>query len=118
MAEISNSRKFAAASRVAGRYAGRSRTVTAARNALSGVLQSFARVFRRLWHEIMGSFFFLFSLVGALAVYREYRKYLLPAPHPRVTPLIAAIAFTVVFSYFCVSSFWRAKGRQKPGEKK
>ncbi len=118
MAGISNSRKFAAASRVAGRYAGRSRTVTAARGALSGVLQSLARVFRRLWHEIMGSFFFLFSLVGALAVYREYRKYSLPTTHPSAAPLIAAITFTVVFFYFCVSSFWRAKGREKPGEKK
>jgi len=118
--ELSTSRKVAAASRVAGRYAGRSRTVRAAREALSGVIHSFARIFRRLWHEIVGFFFFVFALIGVLAIYREYRKYFLQVPHPSATPLIAAIAFTVIFTYFSTSSFLRARGGGKipaPGEK-
>lgn len=115
MSEISTSQKIAAASRVAGRYAGRSRTLRAAREALSGVLHSFARIFRRLWHEIVGFFFFVFSLIGVLAIYREYRKYSLQTPHPSAGPLIAAVAFTVVFVYFSASSFWRAKAGGKAG---
>ena len=108
VAEVSNSRKFAAASRVAGRYAGRSRTISAARNAVSTVLRSLGRVAHRLWHEVMGSVFFVFSLVGGLAVYREYRKYSLQTPHPSASHLIAAGVFTLVFLYFGISSFWRA----------
>ena len=120
MTEISTSRKVAAASRVAGRYAGRSRTVRAAREALSAVVHSFARTLGRLWHEIVGFFFFVFSLIGVLAIYREYRKYSLQAPHPSATPLIAAIAFTVIFAYFSTSSFLRSRRGAKtspPGEK-
>jgi hypothetical protein len=108
VAEVSNSRKFAAAGRVAGRYAGRSRTISAARNAISTVLRSLYRVAHRLWHEVMGSVFIVFSLVGGLAVYREYRKYSLQTPHPSASHLIAAGVFTLVFFYFGISSFWRA----------
>jgi len=113
VAEVSNSRKLAAASRVAGRYAGRSRTVTAALSAVSAVTRSLANVFHRLWHEVMGFFFFVFSLIGALAVYREYRKYSVQIPHPSAGGLIAAGLFTLVFFYFCVSSFWRSRSRNR-----
>ena len=115
MTEISTSRKVAAVSRVAGRYAGRNRTVRATRDALSAVVHSFVRIFRRLWHEIIGFFFFVFALIGALAIYREYRKYSLHVPHPSAGPLVAAVAFTVVFAYFSTSSFWRARAGGKPG---
>ena len=113
VAEVSNSRKLAAASRVAGRYAGRSRTVTAALSAVSAVTRSLANVFHRLWHEVMGFFFFVFSLIGALAAYREYRKYSVQIPHPSAGGLIAAGLFTLVFFYFCVSSFWRSRSRNR-----
>ncbi|PYX93139.1 MAG: hypothetical protein DMG67_05120 [Acidobacteria bacterium] len=113
VAEVSNSRKLAAASRVAGRYAGRSRTVMAALSAVSAVTRSLANVFHRLWHEVMGFFFFVFSLIGALAVYREYRKYSVLTPHPSAGGLIAAGLFTLVFFYFCVSSFWRSRSRNQ-----
>jgi preprotein translocase subunit SecG len=118
VAEVSNSRKFVAASRVAGRYAGKSRTISAARNALSAIARSFGNVLHRLWHEVMGVFFFVFSLVGVLAVYREYRKYSVQIPHPSVAHLIAAGAFALVFFYFSISSFWRARSREKTQGKK
>lgn len=118
VAELSNSRKLAAASRVAGRYAGRSRTVTAALSAVSAITRSFTEIFRRLWHEVMGSFFFFFTLIGALAFYREYRKYSPQAPHTGAAGLIAAGLFTLVFFYFALSSFWRARRREKTGGKK
>ncbi len=113
VAEVSNSRKFMAASRVAGRYAGRSRTLSAARSAVSTVARSVWNAFHRLWHEVMGFVFFVFSLVGSLAAYREYRKYLLQTPHPSAAHWIVAGAFALVFFYFSISSFWRAHAGTK-----
>ena len=89
------------------------RTVMAASSAVSAVTRSLANVFHRLWHEVMGFFFFVFSLIGALAVYREYRKYSVLTPHPSAGGLIAAGLFTLVFFYFCVSSFWRSRSRNQ-----
>jgi hypothetical protein len=111
--EASNSRKFVAASRVAGRYAGRSRTLSAARSAISTVVHSLWKVFHRLWHEVMGFVFFIFALIGALAAYREYRKYALEAPHPSASHWMVAAAFALMFLYFSVSSFWRARAGVK-----
>jgi hypothetical protein len=107
--EVSNSRKFVVASRVAGRYAGRSRTLSAARSAVSTVVRSLWSVFHRLWHEVMGFVFFVFFLVGGLACYREYRKYSLALPHPSPARSIVAGVFALVFFYFSISSFWRAR---------
>ena len=107
--DVSNSRKFVAASRVAGRYAGRSRTLSAARSAVSTVAQSLWNVFHRLWHEVMGFVFFIFSLIGGLATYREYRKYSLEMPHPSPAHWIVAGTFALVFFYFSISSFWRSR---------
>jgi hypothetical protein len=75
-------------------------------------------VLHRLWHEVMGVVFFVFSLVGALAVYREYHKYSVQIPHSSPSHLIAAGVFASVFFYFSVSSFWRAWTREKPRGKK
>jgi hypothetical protein len=118
VAEVSNSRKFIVASRIAGRYAGRSRTLSAARSAVSTVARSLWNAFHRLWHEVMGFMFFVFSLIGGLATYREYRKYSLEMPHPSPAHWIVAGLFALVFFYFSISSFWRARTGTKVKGKK
>jgi len=62
-----------------------------------------------LWLEFTGAFFGLFALSAASAVWKlrgEWR-----APGQGHLHLIFAIVMTVVFGYFCVSSFVRAQRR-------
>jgi hypothetical protein len=57
--------------------------------------------------EITGLFFLLFSLVGAVALTREYPKY--AAGHLGPGKLVLTFVFTLVFAYFGISSFWRVR---------
>lgn len=62
-----------------------------------------------LWLEITGSFFGIFALFAAHAVW-DHRADLHPTAtnHDARAHLLLFIAMTTVFGYFCVSSFVRA----------
>lgn len=109
MAGISTAQKASAIGRVAVRQMGRSRLLRAGWAGLSAGLRSFARVLGRLWLEVTGVFFVAFAVIGSLAFVREYRAWTAGKMGPGRALL--ALAFSVVFAYFGVSSFWRAARR-------
>ena len=92
--------------RVAGQQAGRSRTLNAIKKAVGTTIRSFARAMHALWLEVTGTMFLALALFGGAAVVREYVKY----QGGRTTAGHIAIAslFTLVFTWFGLTSFWRA----------
>jgi hypothetical protein len=73
----------------------------------------FARLSSVLWLEITGSFFGIFALFAASAVWShraDFRSGLrsTPANHDTRLHLLVFLAMAVVFTYFSVSSFVRA----------
>jgi hypothetical protein len=67
---------------------------------------------RTLWLEITGLFFALFAVFFAQNAYRNRASVLHGPAHAQ---FLLFCAITLVFSYFCISSFWKAAraGRQR-----
>ncbi len=82
----------------------RSRTVSAAASAGRVFWGHFSRLARLLWLEVTGLFFVAFAVIGGLAAWHEYSKYKVLSGR-----LAAALCFTVIFAWFGLSSFWRAR---------
>jgi hypothetical protein len=80
------------------------RVAVAGAQALAG---SLGRVLHLLWLEIAGLMFLAFAVVGGLAAHRAYQEY--AAGKVGSGQLVAALCFSVVFAWFGVSSFWRAR---------
>ena len=64
-----------------------------------------------LWLEVMGVFFGIFALFATATVWRLRASWHTPGPDHR--QWLGAVAMLVVFGYFCVSSFIRAKRRER-----
>lgn len=69
----------------------------------------FAKLSGILWLEITGSFFGIFALFAASAVW-THRADIRPTPlnHDARLHLVIFLGMTLVFGYFCISSFVRA----------
>lgn len=61
--------------------------------------------------EVAGVFFGIFALVGLGAIWRLHGAWRTSAPEHQ--HLLGAVAMLVVFGYFCISSFVRARRREK-----
>ena len=70
-------------------------------------LRHFGRVVHLLWLQITGVFFLFFALAGGLACWREYQAWQAGKIGPG--KMVLAACFALVFLWFGVSSFWRAK---------
>jgi hypothetical protein len=106
-------RQGRAALRVAGRKAGENRWARAFYRGGSSFLGSVGHVIHALWLEVTGFLFLVLAVIGAGATIREYHRYLVgTAPRNRV--VLAAI-FTLLFVYFGIESFWRARRKSKRG---
>jgi hypothetical protein len=74
----------------------------------------FVRLSGVLWLEVTGVFFGIFALVAAGAIWKFRGDW-----HSTATngeghqTLLAAVVMLVVFGYFCLSSFMRAKRRER-----
>jgi hypothetical protein len=110
MATLSTARKLSILARVAVQQAGRTRTFGALLKAGRTTAAHFARVLGQLWLEVTGFVFLVLSGIGALACFREYAKY--QARHTSSGRVLLAIAFTVTFAWFGVSSFWRVQKKK------
>jgi hypothetical protein len=110
VAAISTARKISIVARVAARQAGRQRTLAALAQAGRVTLNSSRRALHLLWLEVTGFFFLSLAAIGGFALVREYPKY--EAGKVSGLRLLAAGCFLLLFAYFGVSSFWRA--RKKP----
>ena len=110
---VSTLRKVGIAARVAARMtsqsAGRNRFATAAWKGLRVSATAVGRVLGILWLEVTGFVFLALSFIGAIALSREYARY--EAGTAGVGKVILAVCFTLLFAWFGVSSFWRARRR-------
>jgi hypothetical protein len=105
-------RKIQLTYRVAANMVARSRTGSAVLKGIHATARSFGRVLHQLWLEVTGFTFLAIAAIGALAGMREYGKY--QSGHAAGPGrLVLAVCFTVSFTWFGLSSFWRVKRRAK-----
>ncbi|MGO9403545.1 MAG: hypothetical protein ACLPVW_08755 [Terriglobales bacterium] len=89
-----------------------SRTGRAVLAGIRTTAQSFGRVLRQLWLEVTGFMFLAMAGIGAIAGMREYGRY--QSGHAAGPGrLVLAVCFTVSFTWFGLSSFWRVRRRAK-----
>lgn len=93
--------------RVAGRRTGENRWIRAFYQAGNVTAKSTSRVVKVLWLEVTGFLFLVLAVVGAGATWREYRHYARGEFGPG--KVLLAAAFTLMFFYFGVNSFWRSR---------
>ncbi len=93
--------------RIAVRGASQSRLLRAGYAAVQATFQSLWRVVHVLWLQIVGVFFCLFALGFALRIPPTYRDQLAGKHGPGRVYLLGVL--TVLFAWFGLSSFWRAR---------
>jgi hypothetical protein len=99
--------------RVAAQQARRSRTVRAMGGAAKATARAFQGVLHKLWLEVTGLVFLVMAAGGGAEAAHEYARYQAGKAGPgRVA---AIICFTVTFTWFGVSSFWRVRQKGKGG---
>ncbi len=97
--------------RLAGSRAARQKLGHALWSAGATTLRSVFRVLHVLFLETTGLLFIALALVGGGAAVREYYKYKAGAIGPG-KPILAA-CFALMFLWFGVTSFWRARRRSR-----
>ena len=113
VSQISAFRKAGIALRVIHDMAGRSRRVNAAMSAVRSMARSFAHILHLLWLEVTGTIFLAMAGIGGVALVREYGKY--TAGHATAGRVAIAVFFTLTFTWFGLSSFWRVRRKsQRP----
>lgn len=111
MTKVSAWQKAGIVARVAGKQAGRNRTLNAIKSAARATAKSFAHVIHVLWLEVVGVIFFVMALSFAGASVKEYGKYHAGQIGPgRVE--VAAL-FAILFAWFGLSSFLRVHRKSK-----
>jgi hypothetical protein len=65
--------------------------------------RAWSRVFRQLFYEVLGAVFGLFAVWGSLIAWRQYHS------KPAAWLVGAAIAYAVLMTFFCITSFARAR---------
>ena len=94
----------AALTHVGGNMVRKNRTVNALASAGQVTLRSVRKVGHLLWLEVAGLFFLAFAVTGGLAAWHDYSR------HKTLSSrFVAAICFTVIFAWFGLSSFLRAR---------
>jgi len=104
-------RQGRAALRVAGRKTGENRWARAFYRGGSAFLGSVSHVLRALWLEVTGFLFLVLAVIGGGATVREYKRY--TAGSATVGRVGIAAAFALLFLYFGVESFVRARRKSK-----
>jgi len=108
MIDGQTARKIKLILRAAANLVERSRTGRAVLAGIRATARSFGRVLHQLWLEVTGFTFLALAGVGAMAGMREYGKY--QSGHAAGPGrLVLAVCFTVSFTWFGLSSFWRVK---------
>jgi len=107
MAKLSTARKMGIVARVAGQQVRRTRTFGAVMTAARTTASHLGRVLGQLWLEVTGFVFLALAAIGVLAFLREYAKY--HSGKVGSSRLLLALAFSAIFGWFGVSSFWRIR---------
>ena len=106
-------RQGRAALRIAGRKTGENRWARAFYRGGGSFFSSVGHVIHALWLEVTGFLFLVLSVVGVGATVREYHRYR-ASTSTQVRVAIAA-AFALLFLYFGMESFVRARRKGKRG---
>ena len=110
MANTSTAQKLGVAARIAGEQVKRSRTFGALVSGAKATLSHFGSVLHQLWLEVTGFVFLVFASIGGVALVREYSAY--HVGKGTSGRMAAAAGFSLVFSWFGVTSFWRARRKK------
>jgi len=108
--KVSTARKLGVVARVASQQAQRSRTVRAAKQAVSTTARALGRVLHQLWLEVTGLVFLVMAASGGIALAHECGKY--QAGRASLGRVLVAGCFTLTFAWFGVSSFWRIRKKR------
>src|SRR5437868_2935144 len=95
-----------AAGRLTSDKALQKRLLRAGISGVAATVASVGRVARKLWLEMTGFLFICLAVIGGAEVWRKWNTH-------ETAKLAAAGAFSVVFLYFGVSSFWRSRRKTK-----
>src|SRR5512133_4327240 len=98
--------RAAAVAHVAGRTR-QGRLANAVFRGLQVAGKSMLRVLHLLFLEVTGFLFLCIGIIGGFAAWREYLK--VQAHTAPQYKFMIALAFTVMFTWFGVTSFWRAR---------
>lgn len=79
------------------------RILTAIWAALRAFLQGVGRAIRQLFHEVTGAFFALFTMIGAVGIWREWHE------GGRGWVLAVSLGFTLMMGFFALTSFRNAR---------
>jgi hypothetical protein len=82
-------------------------------NLKRSVWSPFAKFSTVLWLEVTGVFFLLFALITGEQVWKWHAAVRLPPTAPAAQRLYLYAALFALFGYFTVSSFVRARRRQR-----
>lgn len=99
-------RKAVVIARVAIQQVRRTRMGAALISGFQATATSFGRVLHQLWLEVTGFTFLAIAAIGVITGLREYGK-LHAGQATGPGRLILAICFTLCFTWFGLSSFWR-----------
>ena len=89
------------------------RVSNASKNFATGAFAPLRRLSGVLWLEIMGSFFGLFALTFAASLWRIRSQVAYSASRSDHQHFLVYTAMMLMFAYFCVSSFLRARRRDR-----
>jgi hypothetical protein len=110
MTKVSTAQKLAVVTRVAGRQIRQSRSLAALARAGRVAASHWFHALGQLWLEVTGFVFLVLAGIGGLAFFREYSRF--NAGHSRPGRVILAAGFTLLFTWFGVTSFWRVRKRE------
>jgi putative exporter of polyketide antibiotics len=110
MANVSTARKLGVVARVAGQQLKQTRTYGAVRSGTRAAFSRFGEIFRQLWHEVTGFVFLAIAAAGVAGLVRAYAAYHVGKGTP--SRVVLAAGFTLMFAWFGVSSFARARKRR------
>jgi hypothetical protein len=103
-------RKLGVVVRVAAKQVSRSRAYSAISRAVRATSSHTGRVLGQLWLEVTGFVFLCLAGIGAIALVREYFRYQAGTASSGRVGL--ALAFTAMFGWFGLSSFWRVRKKK------
>lgn len=110
MAKVSTAQKLGIATRIASRQIRNTRTFAAVTRAGKATARHWLSAMGQLWLEVTGFVFLALGGIGLLAFFREYTRY--HAGHAGSGRVLLALAFSVLFGWFGLSSFWRVKKKE------
>ncbi|HEY1465381.1 MAG TPA: hypothetical protein VGF44_18345 [Terriglobales bacterium] len=107
MAKVFTFRNLGLATRVAADQVKRSQGANALWRGVLAWARHIGHVLHQLWLEVTGFIFFAVAAIGAVGIIREYVQY--TAGKSSYARLGLAIGFTLLFTWFGLSSFWRLR---------